>query len=322
MLSSEFSVEKVNQCHNPAGTSTGGQFCGQDYGSILAPTVRDGELDFSEADSILAKLDAIAQDSGRNIKQMEAEYERGWTELRNACGTPEFDEVNAKHTALRKQIYALRGDSRGELNSTFRQAMQKPLDPSYMELNPKIAKMHRPKDLKEWKKGEEWVRANAYLPGEKVGLGYAPKNSNSSYHDTAGYSGRAAEVFTRDAVIMSSKAPVGSFVHETGHFIEHKKPGVIREEVALWYKRAKEPGESLEQTVQRAASSRMYLGKFYDGYSGRIYTTKNKETGAIKVRAMEIVSTGMEQMYANPIGLYFGDREHFRLTLAAMRAKP
>lgn len=122
--------------------------------------------------------------------------------------------------------------------------------------------------------------------------------------------GRSAYRDATQTVLAKAFIPPRVVVHELGHWLEYRAPGVQKKAFDFYARRtAGEPLQRLRDVtgikgyktteVTRVDKwKNSYTGKWYTDYSG-------------KQRATEIVSMGMEDMYADPVQFAKDDPEYF-----------
>ena len=137
---------------------------------------------------------------------------------------------------------------------------------------------------------------------------------------------------------LDPKNDRGVILHETGHWLENRVPGLWGESVDFLRRRAgEEPSSRIyehdpdkHEFGWKDEFFTHYVGKWY-GYSigekGRADVIRNWETGETRPRpksrehfyATEVVSMGIEAMWRDPLEFYRRDREHFALIWRLLR---
>lgn len=106
-------------------------------------------------------------------------------------------------------------------------------------------------------------------------------------------------------MIISSLSDKDAFVHEFAHAVESNYPGAYQKAVAFRAKRT--AGEDLS-TIFAGRDEVGWKDEFFSHYCGKKYN----------FNATEIISMGVEKMYADPIGFLKKDPEYFELILNIM----
>ena len=141
------------------------------------------------------------------------------------------------------------------------------------------------------------------------------KNGRSRYVEGDG-SGREA-----GKPEMSIAGGLRSVIHELGHHFEHTAPGVMERAIAFWRNRTEfDVPVPLKTLVPDSGYSPKEMTSpdfFFDPYVGKVYRDANNN-----VNATEIVSMGIEAMWADPLKFARSDPEHFDLIWDLMRSRP
>jgi len=108
-------------------------------------------------------------------------------------------------------------------------------------------------------------------------------------------------------------------VHELGHWLEERDPDVHKKAVAFLERRTKGEKEVSLRNVTRNPSYRAWettrKDEFINPYMGKQY----RRTAGESPYATEIISMGIEYMYAEPIELATKDSEYFDFIYGLMR---
>lgn len=116
----------------------------------------------------------------------------------------------------------------------------------------------------------------------------------------------------RREVHLEAKVSSRTVVHELAHVLEGQNEEIKRAAVAFFERRTRGEVEvALAKLYPRAGYSRSERTKpdaFVHPYVGKIYKTSRGD-----VRATEVVSMGLERMYADPLEFARADPEHFEL---------
>lgn len=112
-----------------------------------------------------------------------------------------------------------------------------------------------------------------------------------------------------NSIVMGPSNKSRTYVHEIGHLLHNGSPEVQRLTRAFFEDRT--VGEDLA-SINWANE----MGKkdgFRDGYVGRVYPFEDVPGG------LEVVSMGLEYMYADPVNFYKEDKDHFTFIYALMK---
>lgn len=124
---------------------------------------------------------------------------------------------------------------------------------------------------------------------------------------------------------MSTENKARVVVHEVAHLIEQQNPAVLAKMADLWERRTDgdkwKTLNASKKTTGYASSEITKEDKWTDSYMGKVYlerfkapTMKSKVT-ADQIHATELLSMGLEQLYADPLALAKSDPELFRLVV-------
>lgn len=106
-------------------------------------------------------------------------------------------------------------------------------------------------------------------------------------------------------------------IHELAHGLEFKNPTVLRRAIDFWENRTRGEREvSLRSVtgINYSRNERTKVDRFSEPYMGKVYRNRS---GAIA--ATEIVSMGLEAMWADPIAFASSDPEYFDFIYNLMR---
>lgn len=114
-------------------------------------------------------------------------------------------------------------------------------------------------------------------------------------------------------ICVRSSDPVSTYVHEMGHALEHKHKGILGAAKDFLDRRAKEDPDGLVALskitgISYGRNERAWKDKFIDPYMGKYYA-----------EATEIVSMGLQMLYANPSRLLKEDPKYFEFILNIVR---
>jgi len=125
--------------------------------------------------------------------------------------------------------------------------------------------------------------------------------------------------YSRNAIFMGSRDPKRTVVHELGHWYEERVPGALTKAVEFWTGRT--GGEAFER-LRDITGNRAYAvkeltkkDKFTHPYMGKVYP-QGKSTG---LRNTEVVSMGLEHMYAEPVAFAAADPDYFDFIFGLIR---
>lgn len=179
---------------------------------------------------------------------------------------------------------------------------------------------------------EEAIHPSVLRTRKQVRFGDVAKVTGDSATTRAFY--RASEKL----VAVHPSAEVRTIVHEFGHALEHAAPRVMSaSQEFLQTRAATHYGVDLSKIKKRfwtetlspylepvsARGELGWKGGFATDYTGRAYHV-HSATGTGRpwgpLRSSEILSTGLEAMYSNPMTLALRDPEHFLYVLRFMNA--
>lgn len=127
----------------------------------------------------------------------------------------------------------------------------------------------------------------------------------------AGGSGRSNATGEYINITKGSKAAI--VVHEMGHWIEHNVPGIREKTFAFLERRTQaEKAKWLGDRYNKA--ERAKVDNFIDPYMGKDYFYPNGQR-----RATEVLSMGLQYMYADPIKLAMQDPDYFDFIFNLLR---
>ncbi|MBI1353265.1 MAG: hypothetical protein GC160_02885 [Acidobacteria bacterium] len=165
-------------------------------------------------------------------------------------------------------------------------------------------------DAKRRSTWEAGVREFARLVSDLVRV--AESDLNVTFRSGSGR--RSHYDVSARAVVMAPRAGVRIVVHELGHALEARNPGVARKARAFLLERAG------DETLQRLAALTgkpygpkevAYKDRFLDAYMGKWYGSGPHS---------EIVSMGLEWLYADPLRL-LDDPEYFGFIVGLLRGE-
>lgn len=146
------------------------------------------------------------------------------------------------------------------------------------------------------------------LDGKTVEIQRVPK----------GKPNRAFYSYNKRSVFMDTTDAPRTIVHELGHFYEHQVPGAREAAIGFWERRTKDDSfERLRDLYPNAGFDPKEWTKkdqFRHAYVGKVYYRSggNKPIGpSDTIDATEVISMGIEEMYADPAGFATRDPDYF-----------
>lgn len=131
-----------------------------------------------------------------------------------------------------------------------------------------------------------------------------------------------------NTVHLSLASSSRAVVHEMGHATEYTVNGLL-DRVLDFLERRIEKGHA-ESLGGEMKDERAFFDKFKERYTGKVYLKRDFSSRSLpfpkigsrfdrtRVDATEVMSTGLEQMYANPFQFYKSDKDFFEFVLRAM----
>lgn len=162
-------------------------------------------------------------------------------------------------------------------------------------------------ERRDWEKG---VSEFSKLVGEHPALQGAVEIGHMSRDHQFGQDGRARSYHYKGKVYLRDGARPDTVIHELGHVLEHRDPG-IHAEVRAWYDRrtAGEQPSWLGGGFGKHEIARR--DKFIDPYIGKEYGAEHDNS--------EVLSMGLEMFYENPTKMMTQDPDYFDLIYAVIR---
>lgn len=127
--------------------------------------------------------------------------------------------------------------------------------------------------------------------------------------------GRASYSAVSNTVTVSTRDSMGTLLHEFAHSLEGNNY-VLKQAVEFLNRRtAKSKLLKLKSINKAYRSDEVYKnGGFFNPYVGKIYKANSSTTRNYKgLKATEVISMGLQQMYENPVRFKIQDREHYEL---------
>jgi hypothetical protein len=161
----------------------------------------------------------------------------------------------------------------------------------------------------------------AKVPKEHTQYGFSRSNTPKF----VGIEGRSHyDPGSREVRIGRGRTP-RTVVHELGHWLEFNLPDARKKAVKFWQKRTADSQwtEMRELYPDRnyRPGERLKPNSFTSPYMGKVYTTarKGKEPRLPDFTATEIVSMGLEEMWANPLQFARTDPDYFDFIWSLIR---
>lgn len=112
-------------------------------------------------------------------------------------------------------------------------------------------------------------------------------------------------------------------IHEYGHYLEHISPTISKITEDFLERRTKNAAVKKLADIfpnNGYKETEVYLdGNFVSPYVGKIYQTIDSKKG---IASSEVLSVGLQQLFANPVHFLSKDPEHFALIISAMKGIP
>lgn len=164
--------------------------------------------------------------------------------------------------------------------------------------------------LKDFCNGDTYgyTRVWAYRVEDDM-LGRSSADFSRSYQRKAG---------NRGEIFMSANANVRTYIHEMAHTIEQQNPDILRRCVEFReYRTQNERPRRLSEITGNPAYDSSEVAKpdnFYSPYVGKTYKNINGQD-----TATEVLSMGVELLYADPVAFQRDDPEYFDFIVAILR---
>lgn len=116
---------------------------------------------------------------------------------------------------------------------------------------------------------------------------------------------------------ISADTPTKIVVHELAHHIEYEGGQTMRDNFASWLATRQGNGVRYQYTTQAGYEDCKVFDDEFVKRGGTAYTSRLYYDGT-RVSATEVLSTGAERLFADPVDFYRRDPEHFELTVRAL----
>lgn len=119
------------------------------------------------------------------------------------------------------------------------------------------------------------------------------------------------------------KGVMDDVIHEYGHYLEHISPTISKITEDFLERRTKNAAVKKLADIfpnNGYKETEVYLdGNFVSPYVGKIYQTIDSKKC---IASSEVLSVGLQQLFANPVHFLSKDPEHFALIISAMKGIP
>jgi len=177
-----------------------------------------------------------------------------------------------------------------------------------------------PQDAKRLRAGVDWFNditsGTVRAPGDVPGL---PDTSRKIFLYKEYVNGRPqkrAHFSEERWGINNWDMNFSTTLHEMAHSIEYNRPDILDKNDAWLQKRRTKPDGKKERYTNRGGNGKCFDDEW--GERGGHFYTSRRYLWQGEVDATEVLSMGIERMYANPVKFFYDDPDHFEVTLKGL----
>ena len=284
---------------------------------------------FAPEDKTEKQIKKMFNDKLKQIKKFENySFEKTRNEIKNNL-TEHFSKLQEKENNIQAKVLELTkdgffGSTPGETKEKVRKINRLKLE-SMLEDDVENLNINDEHSLKYTILGENEDEPNVNYTMNMIGklIDKMPNKdeimkSLSIALPTSDYDRIRAGYVERNGTILLSKFKEATLIHEFGHHLESSDQGIFNAVTEFYLKR------TYNDKIQRLAevtgvnfgfNETFKKDNFIEDYTGKVYVSGDKLTST------EIVSTGLQYLYEDPIQFYNKDPEHYMLIKNILEGK-